>query len=87
MIGKGRIEVGYDADLALVDLNRDHVIRNGEQETKCGWSPWAGETLVGSCVHTWVMGHEVYREGEFDLNHRGSEVQFDHSRGGYWGTE
>jgi dihydroorotase len=87
MIGKGRIEVGYDADLALVDLNRAHVIRNEEQETKCGWSPWDGETLVGSCVRTWVMGHEVYREGEFDINHRGSEVQYDHSRGGYWGTE
>jgi len=87
MIGKGRIEVGYDADLALVDLNRTHVIRNEEQETKCGWSPWDGETLVGSCVRTWVMGNEVYREGEFDINHRGSEVQYDHSRGGYWATE
>ena len=87
MIGKGRIEVGYDADLALVDLKRDHVIRNEEQETKCGWSPWDGETLVGSCVRTWVLGHEVYREGEFDVNHRGSEVQYDHSRGGYWATE
>ena len=87
MIGKGRIDVGYDADLALVDLNREHIIRNGEQETKCGWSPWDGEILVGSCVNTWVMGHEVYRNGKFDLSYRGSEVQYDHHRGGYWATK
>jgi dihydroorotase len=86
MVNKGRIEVGYDADLVLVDMRRTAQIRNEQQETKCGWSPWDGATLTGWPVRTWVRGHEVYREGQFDESRRGSEVIFDHARGGYWAT-
>jgi dihydroorotase len=86
IVGKGRIEVGYDADLVLVDLARQATILDSEQETKCRWSPWHGETLTGWPVRTWVMGHEVYRNGEFDMSRRGSEATYDHARGGYWAT-
>jgi dihydroorotase len=86
IVGKGRIEVGYDADLVLVDLRREHEIRDEEQVTKSGWSPWHGTRLVGKPVRTWVMGEEVYNDGEFKLNARGQEAQFDHARGGYWAT-
>jgi len=86
VVGKGRIETGYDADLALVDLNRSATIRNEQQETKCRWSAWHGVTLTGWPVRTWVMGHEVFRDGQFDESRRGHEAQFDHARGGYWRT-
>jgi dihydroorotase len=86
IVGKGRIAVGYDADLVLVDLKRGAEIRNENQITKCGWSPWHGETLVGWPVRTWVMGHEVYREGRFFTDRMGQEASFDHARGGYWPT-
>ena len=56
IVGKGRIAVGYDADLVLVDLERTHEVRNEEQITKCGWSPWHGERLTGWPVRTWVIG-------------------------------
>jgi len=84
LVGKGRIAVGYDADLVLVDLQKTAVVRNEDQETKCRWSPWHGDTLVGWPVRTWVLGHEVFREGKFDESRRGGEIQFDHERGGYW---
>jgi dihydroorotase len=83
---KGRIAVGYDADLVLVDTERVAEIRNEEQVTKCGWSPWHGERLVGWPVRTWVMGREVYRDGQFQTGHCGQEARFDHVRGGYWAT-
>jgi len=86
MVGKGRIEVGYDADLVLVDLNKSATILNEQQETKARWSPWHGETLTGWPVRTWVLGREVFRDGQIDDSVRGSEVQYDHSRGGYWAT-
>jgi dihydroorotase len=84
IVGKGRIDVGYDADLVLVDLERVAEIRNENQITKCGWSPWHGERVVGWPVRTWVMGHEVYRDGEFFTDRPGHEAHFDHARGGYW---
>jgi dihydroorotase len=87
MVGKGRLEVGYDADLVLVDMNAKRTIRDEEQETKCGWSPWHGTELTGWPVRTWVMGHEVYRDGEIDASRRGAEIRFDHARGGYWATQ
>ncbi|MEO8497193.1 MAG: dihydroorotase [Planctomycetota bacterium] len=84
IVDKGRIAVGYDADLVLVDLNKTATIRDDEQETKCKWSPWHGESLTGWPVRTWVMGHEVFRDGVFDESRRGSEAVYDHARGGYW---
>ena len=86
VVDKGRIEVGYDADLVLVDIGRKHRVRNENQWTKCGWSAWHGMELVGLPVRTWVMGHEVYREGLLDRSRRGAEAVFDHARGGYWGS-
>ena len=43
-------------------------------------------TLTGWPVATWVMGRQVYREGRVLTGERGHEIQFDHGRGGYWGT-
>lgn len=87
IIGKGRITEGYDADLVLVDLNRTATIRNEDQLTKCGWSPWHGVALTGLPVRTWVMGRQVFAEGKVDDSVRGTEAQYDHARGGYWATE
>ncbi len=86
IVGKGRIAVGYDADLVLVDLNRSQTVRNEQQITKSGWSPWHGQELTGWPVRTWVMGHEVYNHGKFNFDHQGQEAKFDHARGGYWAT-
>jgi dihydroorotase len=83
---KGRIAVGYDADLVLVDLNKEMTIQDGSQESKCGWSPWNGVSLTGWPVYTWVMGNEVFNRGRFDSLSFGSEARFDHARGGYWAT-
>ncbi len=85
IVNKGRIEVGYDADLVLVDMELQQTILNEQQQTKCGWSPWHGTTLQGWPIRTWVMGQQVFCHGEFDETVRGQEATFDHSRGGYWG--
>ena len=86
IMNKGRIAPGYDADLVLVDLNKTTAIRNEEQETKSRWSPWHGTTLTGWPVRTWVMGQEVFRDGQINDAIRGQEATYDHARGGYWTT-
>jgi dihydroorotase len=87
IVGKGRIAVGYDADLVLVDLHRTAEIRNETQLTKSHWSPWHGVSLTGWPVRTYVMGREVFRDGNVIANGFGSEATFDHARGGYWATQ
>ncbi len=86
IVGKGRIAVGYDADLVLIDMDQERTVRNEEQLTKCGWSPWHGRTLRGWPVRTWVRGKTVYGDGVVRDDVRGSEVVYDHARGGYWAT-
>ena len=88
IVGKGRIEAGYDADLVLVDLQQSRTIRDSDQHTKSKWSPWDGETLTGWPTSTWVGGVRVWDSQDgFDESHRGTKPQFDHSRGGFWQTD
>lgn len=87
IVGKGRIAEGYDADLVLVDLEKQATIRDAEQITKSRWSPWDGVTLTGWPIKTWVGGDLVFDNGKIDAEHRGKEARFDHSRGGYWKTQ
>lgn len=92
IVNKGRIAEGYDADLVLVDLSRQQVVRNAEQQTKCGWSPWDGTTLTGWAVQTLVCGKTVFQmdvtgKTTFSDSVKGQEAVFDHSRGGFWATE
>ncbi len=87
IVGKGRIESGYDADLVLVDLEQQKTIRDARQHTKSRWSPWDGKALNGWPVVTWVGGHQVWsEESGFDEEFRSSKLRFDHSRGGYCNT-
>ncbi|MDP1560505.1 MAG: dihydroorotase [Pirellulaceae bacterium] len=88
---KGHLLPGFDADLVLVDLQSQRTIRNQNQQTKCGWSPWDGETLSGWPVMTMVAGRWVFRQREandqpwFASEPLGTEIQFDHDGPGYWG--
>jgi dihydroorotase len=86
LVGKGRIEVGYDADLVLIDMQLKKTITNESQFTRSRWSPWAGETLQGWPVRTFVQGSTVFQDGKVAPGAHGSRVRCDHQRGGFWST-
>ena len=62
--GKGRLAVGYDADLTLVDLGATHTISDAEQASRCGWTPFAGMRVRGMPVGTIIRGQVVMRDGQ-----------------------
>ena len=86
IVGKGRIEPGRDADLVLVDMTEEREVRNRDQRTRCGWSPWHGTRLQGWPVRTWVRGRTVFADGRVATEPLGDELVFDHERGGWWAT-
>ena len=86
IVGKGRIEHGYDADLVLVDMAEEREVRNEDQRCKSGWTPWHGTRLQGWPVRTWVGGRTVFADGRVATEPLGRELVFDHERGGYWAT-
>jgi len=74
--GKGRIAVGYDADLTIVDLKRRETIRNDWIESRCGWSPYDGVTVTGWPIGTIVRGRRVMWDGEIVAEAAGEAIRF-----------
>jgi dihydroorotase len=73
---KGRIAVGYDADLTLVDLKRSEEIRLDWLASRAGWSPFAGRTVTGWPVTTVLRGRAIARDGELVGAPQGRQVRF-----------
>mgnify|MGYP001205867820 CR=1 FL=1 len=61
---KGAIQVGSDADITIVDLNRKSVIDESKAFAKAGWSSFDGYDVIGVPTQTIVRGTVVYDEGE-----------------------
>jgi allantoinase len=58
--GKGRIAVGADADLTLVDITHSEVLTAEALEYRHKISPYIGVKLQGKVLKTWVGGRLVY---------------------------
>lgn len=74
--GKGRIAVGYDADLTVVDLKRRETITDAWSASHSGWTPYDGVTVTGWPVGTVVRGRRVMWEGELVESAQGEAVRF-----------
>lgn len=74
---KGRVEAGYDADLVLVDMSKERVVRGEELQTKVKWTPYEGMRLKGWPQVTIVGGQIVYQHGKINTEVRGQEMIID----------
>jgi dihydroorotase len=73
---KGRIAVGYDADLTVVDLKTKRTIRNDWIASRCGWTPFDGMTVTGWPKMTIIRGRLVMREDELIGAAQGAPIRF-----------
>jgi allantoinase len=60
---KGSLEIGADADLTIVDPEREWVIDPDALHTKSKYTPMAGMKLRGKVAMTIVRGQVVYEDG------------------------
>ena len=63
---RGFIREGYFADLTIVDLNSAWTVNKENVLSKCGWSPLEGTTFQTKATHTFVNGHLVYANEQFN---------------------
>jgi dihydroorotase-like cyclic amidohydrolase len=61
---KGTIAVGSDADLAIVDLDLERVVRAEDLQGMSDFSPFEGKKLRGWPVATVKAGEIVARDGK-----------------------
>ena len=74
---RGFIREGYHADLALVDMNVDHVISDKDEYSKCGWTPYDGMASRCRVTHTFVNGNLVFENGMFHEDNKGERLEFN----------
>jgi dihydroorotase len=73
---KGRLEIGFDGDIVLVDMNKTKTITDKNTRARVGWTPYAGWTLTGWPVLTAILGTPVFRDGEIVEGVLGKELTF-----------
>lgn len=60
---KGRLAVGADADVVLLDLGGRTLIRDEDQLSKAARTPFHGRTVRGAIRQVFLRGIEVARDG------------------------
>jgi dihydroorotase-like cyclic amidohydrolase len=74
LTNKGRLAVGADADIAVLDLNANWTVDNADMATDAGYSTLHGQTMTAKVVHTLSRGGFVLRDGAL------SESSIGHGR-------
>lgn len=68
---KGIIKIGSDADLTVIDLEKEWVINPSGLESKGKYSPFFGKRIKGKVYMTMVRGEVVYREDKGIIGTKG----------------
>ncbi|MDP3662872.1 MAG: dihydroorotase [Nitrosomonas sp.] len=73
---KGRLALGYDADLVLVNLSARRIITNQSMANVSGWTPYDGMQVTGWPIATVLRGRCVMRDDEMIGLPSGRAVRF-----------
>ena len=74
---RGYIREGYHADLVIVDMNSSSTVTKENILYKCGWSPLEGFEFPATITHTFINGHLVYGNGEWNESQQGQRLVFN----------
>jgi dihydroorotase-like cyclic amidohydrolase len=61
---KGVIQPGSDADMVIIDMNKEEMITNETTYTKVGWTPYHGRKVKGVPIRTILRGKTVMQDGK-----------------------
>ena len=57
-LNRGKIAIGYEADLVIFDYSKEFQVKTEDQLSKCGWTPYEGKTLKGVIEAVYINGQE-----------------------------
>ena len=73
---KGFIKENFDADLTIVDMNKEQIIKDEMIASKCGWTPFNNYKVKGFPVATIVNGTIVMSDGKIVSKAQGRPLSF-----------
>jgi dihydroorotase-like cyclic amidohydrolase len=71
---KGRIKVGADADVIVVDPNRSRTITTDSVVSKAGWSPFDGREVRGVVTRTYLRGMLIAKDRQLVAERQGDFI-------------
>ncbi|WP_245797981.1 dihydroorotase [Domibacillus mangrovi] len=77
---KGKIAVGYDADLVILNPDEAWTLDETKMHSAAGWSPYHGMEMCGKIKKTFVRGKEVFNEDVTGQPGDGSFIPAVHTR-------
>ena len=60
---KGALIAGSDADITIIDLNKEYKLKNENMYSKCKWTPFNGKTVKGMPIYTILRGKIIMENG------------------------
>ena len=73
---KGYIKENFDADLTIVDMNKEQTIKDEMIASKCGWTPFNNFNVKGFPVATIINGKIVMSDGKVNIQGSGQPLDF-----------
>ena len=73
---KGYIKEDFDADLTIIDMNKEQTIKNEMMASKCGWTPFNNMAIKGFPVATIINGKVVMSDGKVVIEGYGQPLEF-----------
>lgn len=73
---RGFIRKGYQADLVIVNPDKEWELTPDAILSKCQWSPLEGHRFTAEVERTFVNGQSVYANGRINESVRGQELRF-----------
>jgi allantoinase len=77
---KGDLDVGFDADIALVDPNVSFVVRAEDSASTQEYTPFEGHELTGKVTDVWLRGQRILDAGNVVGPPRGQYLRRPTSR-------
>jgi len=74
---KGYIKENFDADLTVIDMNKEVVIKDDWIQSKCGWTPFNNYRVKGFPVATIVNGEIVMENNKIASPAKGKPLNFN----------
>ncbi|WP_066517037.1 dihydroorotase [Curtobacterium ammoniigenes] len=68
---KGRLRVGADADIIVVDPAARRVLRNEDVISRAGWTPFNGRSVTGRVEQTYLRGDLIAEHGSVPADPQG----------------
>ena len=73
---KGYIKENFDADLTIVDMEKEVVIKDSWIESKCKWTPFNNFKVKGFPIFTIVNGNIAMENGKILSTAKGKALSF-----------